>query len=184
MESKRTAAQVLADIADAFDANALDNEARKFWGVDLQHENKEDPDTILLYQGRGGKTLLTLGDCFRAREELKDLRRAKFDGRRPQPRKPTLTPLPDDIARTTDFAGKQIDDYPDCSNGLLMTYEEFAEDARCGSLKDYDGFGEYATETHYWDGGPAISPSDLVFEPVQVRFGLRADFTHVLWYNR
>lgn len=63
--------RVLANIADAFDANELDDEARKFWGREQQFENDRDPDTISLYEGRGGKTLLTLGDCLRARQMMK-----------------------------------------------------------------------------------------------------------------
>lgn len=63
--------RVLANIADAFDANELDDEARKFWGRDQLFENDRDPDNISLYEGRGGKTLLTLGDCLRARKIIK-----------------------------------------------------------------------------------------------------------------
>jgi hypothetical protein len=72
--SHRTAAQVLAAIADAYDKNALDDEARKFWGPPPDynaHTNQTPPDDIILYTGRGGVELLTLGDCLRAREELK-----------------------------------------------------------------------------------------------------------------
>jgi len=56
----------LVAIADAFDANALDDEARKhttFYG-----ENQTPPEDIELYQGRGGKRLLTLRHCLDARE--------------------------------------------------------------------------------------------------------------------
>jgi hypothetical protein len=67
------AALKLATIADAYDANELDDEARKFWGdlddVDAR-ENQTPPEQIVLYSGRGGKTLLTLADCFAAREAL------------------------------------------------------------------------------------------------------------------
>lgn len=65
------AAEVLAKIADAYDDNALDDEARKFWGLNDEHENKIDPAKIELYSGRGGRRLLTLADCLRAREALK-----------------------------------------------------------------------------------------------------------------
>jgi len=58
----------LVDIADAYDENALDDEARKIWGKNDEHYNTTPSDDIILYSGRGGKTLLTLGDCLRARE--------------------------------------------------------------------------------------------------------------------
>ena len=67
----KNAQQVLSAIADAYDANALDDEARKVWGRNNEHTNERDPDEIILYSGRGGKTLLTLGDCLRARLECK-----------------------------------------------------------------------------------------------------------------
>jgi len=66
----------LAAIADAYDANELDDEARKFWGVESRHESDTPPDRIELYQGRGGKRLLTLADCFAARAAI-----AKAEGR-------------------------------------------------------------------------------------------------------
>lgn len=65
------AAAVLAPlvaIADAYDDNALDDEARKFWGHELQEMNTTPPEKIELYTGRGGKRLLTLADCFAARD--------------------------------------------------------------------------------------------------------------------
>jgi len=58
----------LVDIANAYDNNALDDEARKLWGKDNERMNTTPLDEIILYTGRGGKTLLTLGDCIRARE--------------------------------------------------------------------------------------------------------------------
>jgi hypothetical protein len=58
----------LVDIVDAYDRNALDAEARKTWGKNDEHENDAQPEDIILYSGRGGRTLLTLADCFRARE--------------------------------------------------------------------------------------------------------------------
>lgn len=66
----------LAAIADAYDANELDDEARKTWGLNGQFENDKRPDEIQLYTGRGGKELLTLADCFAARAAL-----AKAEGR-------------------------------------------------------------------------------------------------------
>lgn len=61
----------LVRIADMYDANNLDDEARKFWGSDLENENITPPDEIELYQGRGGVRLLTLADCFRARDAVR-----------------------------------------------------------------------------------------------------------------
>lgn len=61
----------LAAIADAYDDNALDDEARKYWGKNQEHENDREPSKIEIYQGRGGKELLTLQDCFDAREALR-----------------------------------------------------------------------------------------------------------------
>ena len=62
----------LAAIADAFDANELDDEARKFWG---QHSVNTTPhEDIELYQGRGGKQLLTLADCTFARATLAEIK--------------------------------------------------------------------------------------------------------------
>ncbi|MDR3502904.1 MAG: hypothetical protein P4L79_10000 [Legionella sp.] len=66
----RDALRPLAAIANAYDANNLDDEARKFWGRDNEHTNNATPDQIELYSGRGGKRLLTLADCFSARTAL------------------------------------------------------------------------------------------------------------------
>jgi hypothetical protein len=64
------AAKILAAIADAYDANNLDEEARKFSGENLDRENPRQPRHIELYSGRGGKQLLTLQDCLDARDAL------------------------------------------------------------------------------------------------------------------
>lgn len=64
----REALRPLLRIAEAYEANALDDEARRFWGKDDEHECQTPADDLELYSGRGGKRLLTLGDCFRARE--------------------------------------------------------------------------------------------------------------------
>jgi hypothetical protein len=60
----------LVKIADAYDANNLDDEARKFWGRALENVNTTDPKEIVLVSSRGGATLLTLQDCFDARDAL------------------------------------------------------------------------------------------------------------------
>lgn len=53
----------LGDIWQAYLNNELDDGARKFWGANLENQNTCAPEDIILYQGRGGKTLLTLADC-------------------------------------------------------------------------------------------------------------------------
>ena len=63
----------LVAMAEAYDANELDDEARKFWGRDGEHELETDPKQIVLYSGRGGKTLLTLADCLEARDLLRKI---------------------------------------------------------------------------------------------------------------
>lgn len=50
----------LAAIWEAYLANALDDEARRFWGNDDEHENQTPPGEIELVSGRGGEQLLTL----------------------------------------------------------------------------------------------------------------------------
>lgn len=62
----------LAMIADEFDADRLD-EARPPWG---DSEEDERVQSIEIVSGRGGKPLLTLGDCFLARAAMR-----KFSGR-------------------------------------------------------------------------------------------------------
>lgn len=57
----------LIAIANAYDANELDDEARKFYGQNLEHETTTCPSAIVLYSGRGGRDLLTLQDCLLAR---------------------------------------------------------------------------------------------------------------------
>jgi len=64
------ALEPLARIADAYDDNRLDDEARKTWGPNGEFQNTRPPEDIELYTGRGGKRLLTLADCFKARDAL------------------------------------------------------------------------------------------------------------------
>ena len=61
----------IADIADAYDANELDDNARKNWGPYMERVNHTPHNEIELYQGRGGKRLLTLQDCMDARDLLR-----------------------------------------------------------------------------------------------------------------
>ncbi|NKJ03089.1 hypothetical protein [Rhizobium sp. SG741] len=70
MAALRAALAPLVAIADAYDDNALDDEARKFWGLNSEHENDRRPENIELYAGRGGKRLLTLADCLAARSAI------------------------------------------------------------------------------------------------------------------
>lgn len=62
----RAALKPLADIADEYDADELD-EARPYWV--LSGAQKFDLGAAL-YMGRGGKSLLTLGDAMEARRAL------------------------------------------------------------------------------------------------------------------
>lgn len=74
VEEVKAALLPLKLIADAFDANELDAEARKSWGKNDEHHNTTDPAKIELYQGRGGRELLTLAQCFAARTVYESLR--------------------------------------------------------------------------------------------------------------
>lgn len=67
----------LARIADAYDSNELDDEARKFWGLNNEHANERDPSNIELFSGRGGSELLTLSHCLKAREVLREIEEAE-----------------------------------------------------------------------------------------------------------
>lgn len=62
----RAALKPLADIADEYDADGLD-EARPYWV--LNGHGRFDPDAEL-YSGRGGKQLLTLRHAMEARRVL------------------------------------------------------------------------------------------------------------------
>lgn len=57
--------------------------------------------------------------------------------------------------------------------GDLMTMAEFIDCCKSGGLIDYDGFGEYATETMV--SNIRVRPSD---------YSKGKLITHVLWYNR
>lgn len=62
----------LANIADQYDASELD-EARPDWMQAVEWR----PEHVELYAGRGGRRLLTLADCFRARDVLRRFNPAK-----------------------------------------------------------------------------------------------------------
>lgn len=67
------ALEPIAKIADKYEENLLDDEARRFWGENLEHENETPHNEIELYTGRGGRRLLTLADCFCARAVIRKL---------------------------------------------------------------------------------------------------------------
>ncbi len=70
----RNLLEPLRRIGQAYHNNALDDEARKYWGPDNDpHENTTDPKNIVLYSGRGGKELLTLDDCLAALGATKNI---------------------------------------------------------------------------------------------------------------
>jgi len=64
--------------------------------------------------------------------------------------------------------------------GDIMPRHEFIECVECGGFIDYDGMGNFATETMVEDSGDWLKPSHLS----------RPDFvwpewaTHVCWYNK
>jgi len=60
----------LVAIANAYDANELDDEARKFYGAHDEIPADRDPAGIELYSGRGGRELLMLSDAIAARTVL------------------------------------------------------------------------------------------------------------------
>ena len=70
----------LVKIADEYDANNLDPPARKTWGSHDQFVDAMPAATKELYTGRGGKRLLTLADCFRARDAYHMRLTVKDDG--------------------------------------------------------------------------------------------------------
>ena len=65
----------LAAIWEAYLANELDDEGRRFWGADLEYENALSPRDIELYSGRGGKELLWLSECRDAAAALTMLKK-------------------------------------------------------------------------------------------------------------
>ena len=72
-ETLAAALKPLANIADAFDENELDDEARKHWGLENEHTNQTPCHLIELFSGRGGRSLLTLADAMFARRALETM---------------------------------------------------------------------------------------------------------------
>lgn len=66
---------------------------------------------------------------------------------------------------------------PHTGRGHIMTLNAFKKAVKNGSFIDYDGSGNYATETEESD--IAIYPSDF-----DKKDKIRKDFTHIRWYNR
>lgn len=60
----------LADIADAWDNNNLDDDARRLHGADSECANTTPAARIELFAGRGGQRLLTLDQCLAGRDAL------------------------------------------------------------------------------------------------------------------
>lgn len=61
-------------------------------------------------------------------------------------------------------------------NGQIYTLEEFIKMCEVGGFIDYDGFGNYATES---------AKSDIEVIPSDIKEKIyRTDFTHVIWFNR
>jgi len=64
----------------------------------------------------------------------------------------------------------------------VMTREEFIGCVECGDFIDYDGFGEFATETEKLDlGQDAWLWPSMLDNP---KFKWPEWATHVVWYNR
>ena len=60
--------------------------------------------------------------------------------------------------------------------GDHMTLNDFIENVKSGGFIDYDGSGNYATETQM---------SNITIYPSDITAGVyRKDFTHVLWFNK
>lgn len=66
---------------------------------------------------------------------------------------------------------RPLDDYGD-----HMKLGSFLDCVQSGGFIDYDGFGEYATETQV--SGKRVHPSDVAAGKIDT------NYTHVVWYNR
>jgi hypothetical protein len=60
----------LVKIADAYDANELDDDARKFYGAHNEHRNHKAHNEIEIVTKACGTPLLSLADCFFAKQAL------------------------------------------------------------------------------------------------------------------
>jgi hypothetical protein len=68
---------------------------------------------------------------------------------------------------------KPLPDY-----GTLIPIKEFIDQCLCFAFIDYDGHGNYATETQMSD--IIVSPSDIVSSNGKYH----EEFSHVMWFNR
>lgn len=72
---------------------------------------------------------------------------------------------------------RRIDNFDlDC----LIPIEEFVEGVMCGMFTDDDGFGYFASATHY-DDSLRIQPSDLN-TPTWDEGSIQAEY--ILWFNK
>lgn len=71
---------------------------------------------------------------------------------------------------------------PNTDTGDLIPLQEWIDAVKAGAFRDYDGMGDYATETHHWEQENMnwVYPSD-VGTP---RFNPPKECTHILWYNK
>lgn len=73
LQAIKLALSPLALIADRWESNDLDDDARRFWGREDEIQNTRRPEEILLFSGRGGSELLFLSDALLAREVLREI---------------------------------------------------------------------------------------------------------------
>lgn len=117
MSKIRDALAILARIADAYDADGLD-ETRPYW-IANGAEKETPPDSRELYCGRGGRTLLTLGDCLRAREALR-----RYDEVIPGESDVILAKLRACVERLDDLPGIEVRCVADDLRGVLAELEK------------------------------------------------------------
>ena len=71
---------------------------------------------------------------------------------------------------------KKVEMSPIPKYGDLFTMKDWLECVECGGIIDYDGYGNYATETER---------SNIEVRPSDVKKGkIDKTWTHVVWYNR
>ena len=61
---------------------------------------------------------------------------------------------------------------------VIFTINDFIMYCEKGCYNDYDGIGEFATETT--KSGIMVSPSEIVIK----EFSIPKSATHVIWYNK
>lgn len=113
-------------------------------------------------------------------EELIEIKADYFDWNKPDLSK-WYSMIEAEQSRISELYRKiRILEEPRMSNlpdyGHLMTIERFIDCVKCGGFINYDGYGEYATETQ--TSNIIILPSDVIADEY------RKDFSHVVWFNR